>query len=201
MIQVGPDGALWIADMYRYVIEHPEWIPKNWQKKLDLRAGHELGRIYRVYPADKKPREIVAMDKMTVAELVKQFESPSGWVRDTAQQVLIAKTSKTVDDAKRAAIQLDWMAKKTKVPQARLHALYYHAAVSYVAWFNPPEEIEKFLEDPHPAIRKHALALYAEGYSIAGDWRIEALMPHLTSTGSSRTRRVALSASSSTRAP
>src|SRR5262249_53308512 len=33
LIRTGPDGALWIADMYRQVIEHPEWIPKEWQKK------------------------------------------------------------------------------------------------------------------------------------------------------------------------
>src|SRR5947209_844827 len=58
MIQTGPDGALWVADMYRYVIEHPEWIPKDWQKKLDLRAGHDQGRIYRVYPENATPRAI-----------------------------------------------------------------------------------------------------------------------------------------------
>ena len=56
MLKTGPDGALWIADMYRAVIEHPEWIPDDWEKRLDLRAGSEQGRIYRVYPVDKKPR-------------------------------------------------------------------------------------------------------------------------------------------------
>ena len=35
--QNGPD-ALWIADMYRAVIEHPEWIPDDWERRLDLRA-------------------------------------------------------------------------------------------------------------------------------------------------------------------
>ncbi len=49
-LKTGPDGALWVADMYRAVIEHPEWIPADVQKKLDLRAGSEEGRIYRVYP-------------------------------------------------------------------------------------------------------------------------------------------------------
>src|SRR6185312_15323642 len=63
MLRVGPDGALWVCDMYRMVIEHPEWIPKDWQEKLDLRAGHDRGRIYRVYPADKKPRAIPRLDK------------------------------------------------------------------------------------------------------------------------------------------
>ena len=32
MLKTGPDGALWIADMYRYVIEHPEWIPDDWEQ-------------------------------------------------------------------------------------------------------------------------------------------------------------------------
>ena len=43
MLKTGPDGALWVADMYRYVIEHPEWIPDDWEKRLDLRAGSERG--------------------------------------------------------------------------------------------------------------------------------------------------------------
>ncbi len=64
MLKTGPDGALWIADMYRYVIEHPEWIPDDWEKRLDLRAGSEQGRIYRVYPVDKKPRPIPRLDRL-----------------------------------------------------------------------------------------------------------------------------------------
>src|SRR6185295_18359687 len=50
MLKTGPDGALYIADMYRLVIEHPEWIPKSIQARLDLRAGADKGPIYRVYP-------------------------------------------------------------------------------------------------------------------------------------------------------
>ncbi len=47
-IATGPDGALWVADMYRYVIEHPEWIPKDWQKKLDLRGARQGTHLSRV---------------------------------------------------------------------------------------------------------------------------------------------------------
>ena len=32
--RAGPDGALWYSDMYRHVIEHPQWIPADWQKRL-----------------------------------------------------------------------------------------------------------------------------------------------------------------------
>ena len=160
MIQVGPDGALWIADMYRYVIEHPEWIPKDWQKKLDLPAGHELGRIFRVYPADKKPREIVRLDNMKVEELVKQLESPSGWVRDMAQQLFISKTAKDEKLALKAGELLEELMKKSDSPKARLHALYYPAGVTSFGW--GPDSLGDWMVDPHPAIRKHSTALCAE---------------------------------------
>src|SRR5205814_1521479 len=77
MIQTGPDGALWVADMYRAVIEHPQWIPKATQEKLDLRAGHDMGRIYRVVPVGAKPRAIPRLDKLDTAGLVAALDSPS----------------------------------------------------------------------------------------------------------------------------
>ncbi len=151
MIQVGPDGALWIADMYRYVIEHPEWIPKDWQKKLDLRAGHDLGRIYRVYPANKTPREIPRLDKMKPADLAKQLESPSGWVRDTAHQLLFLNNAGAAKVESQKAIRK--IALESKVPQARLHAFYAYDA--YEKWEQASMLAQ--IKDPHPAIRKHCL--------------------------------------------
>ncbi len=116
-IQTGPDGALWIADMYRYVIEHPQWIPKEWQEKLDLRAGHDKGRIYRVYPKDSKPRPIPILDKLTSAQLAERLESSNGWTRDTAQQLLIQrKDPESLQDLER-------ILQKSANPLARLHAL------------------------------------------------------------------------------
>ena len=87
-VALGPDGCLWIADMYRQVIEHPEWIPKDWQKKVDLRAGHDQGRIYRVRPKDKTPREVPNIKQMKVEELAKAIASPNGLIRDAAQKAL-----------------------------------------------------------------------------------------------------------------
>src|SRR5258707_7454598 len=116
-ITTGPDGALWIADMYRAVIEHPQWIPKDWQDRLDLRAGHDKGRIYRVYPVDKKPRVIPRLDKLDTAGLVAALDSPSGWQRDVAQQLLIERHDK-------AAIPLlESQAAGSPRAAGRLHAL------------------------------------------------------------------------------
>ncbi|HZZ82553.1 MAG TPA: PVC-type heme-binding CxxCH protein [Gemmataceae bacterium] len=163
MIQVGPDGALWIADMYRYVIEHPEWIPKDWQKKLDLRAGHDKGRIYRVFPTDKKPRDIPRLDKMNLKELLKQMESPSGWARDTAHQILI-RNIPTAADLDGVADGLSEIAWKSKLPQARVQAM--HARDALASWTFG--ELRKFARDPDPAVRRHSLELMS-GYSLRGE--------------------------------
>ena len=50
MLATGPDGALWVVDMYRLVIEHPQWIPKEWQEKLDLRAAPTRGGFIACFP-------------------------------------------------------------------------------------------------------------------------------------------------------
>ena len=91
MIKTGPDGGLWIADMYRQVIEHPKWIPADWQKRLNLRAGDDRGRIYRVVPVDAKPQAVPRLDHHSTAELVAALHSVNGWQRDTAQRLLIER--------------------------------------------------------------------------------------------------------------
>lgn len=152
MIQVGPDGALWIADMYRYVIEHPEWIPKDWQKKLDLRAGHDKGRVYRVYPADKKPREIVRLDKLKIEDLVKQLESPSGWMRDVVQQMFV-----TAANPAESRKSIEEFAKFTPVPVAQLHAVYSLNGFSFPALLL----MKDALRNGHPRLQKHAVGVAA----------------------------------------
>jgi len=88
-LKTGPDGALWVVDMYRAVIEHPQWIPPETQKVIDLRAGADMGRIYRVFPVDQRPRPIPRLDGLDAKGLVAALESPNGWQRDTAQRLLL----------------------------------------------------------------------------------------------------------------
>jgi putative membrane-bound dehydrogenase-like protein len=149
MTQTGPDGALWLADMYRFVIEHPQWIPKDWQAKLDLRAGEDKGRIYRVFPVGKKPRPIPRLDKMTTAELVAALDSPSGWQRDLAQRLLVQKGDYN------AVPLLEKMFRDSKNPLARLHALCTLDGLGQLH----PEYAGVALADAHPGVRKHALRL------------------------------------------
>ncbi|HEY8503828.1 MAG TPA: PVC-type heme-binding CxxCH protein, partial [Gemmataceae bacterium] len=148
-IATGPDGALWVADMYRHVIEHPQWIPKSWQERLDLRAGHDRGRIYRVYPTDRKPRAIPRLDKLDTAGLVAALDSPSGWQRDMAQQMLLWRNDQS------AVPLLEKLAGESQRPQARLHALCTLDGLGALT----PELLLRALADEHPGVRRHAVRL------------------------------------------
>lgn len=91
--RTGPDGSLFVVDMVRLIIEHPEWIPSQLLAHLDLRAGSELGRIYRVRPTTATNSLIPNLMQMGESELAKALESSNGWVRDTAQRLLIERGS------------------------------------------------------------------------------------------------------------
>ncbi len=90
-IITGPDSSLWIADMYRRVIEHPQWIPEAWQERVDLYAGSDKGRIYRLVKDSVGTKPIPNLTKMTDEQLVAQLLQPNGWLRDTAQRLLIER--------------------------------------------------------------------------------------------------------------
>jgi putative membrane-bound dehydrogenase-like protein len=149
MLRTGPDGALWIADMYRLVIEHPQWIPKEWQEKLDLRAGHDMGRIYRVWPVGVKPRAMPRLDKMTGEQLAAAIDSPSGWQRDTAQQLLVERQDKSAVKA------LEKLTRFCPRPEARVQALCTLDGLKAAH----PDLILATLKDPHPGVRRHAVRL------------------------------------------
>src|SRR5258708_3950968 len=84
----GPDGALYVADMYREVIEHPWSLPETIKKHLDLTSGNDRGRIYRIVPENFRQPKPPRLGRATVAELAKALEHPNGWHRDTPARLL-----------------------------------------------------------------------------------------------------------------
>src|SRR5207253_8778739 len=87
----GPDGNLYICDMYREVIEHPWSLPESIKKNLDLNSGNDRGRIYRIVKEGAKYRPPIQMSKLTAAQLVPLLESPNGWTRDTAARLIFER--------------------------------------------------------------------------------------------------------------
>ena len=51
----GPDGALYVADMVRKVIEHPDYLPEEIRKRTDFETGKAMGRIWRIVENVQRP--------------------------------------------------------------------------------------------------------------------------------------------------
>lgn len=150
MLRAGPDGALWIADMYRLVIEHPQWIPIEWQRKLNVRAGDDKGRIWRVSPIGTKPRTVPRFDRINSAELVAQLDSSNGWQRDLVQQLIIDLGDVAVVDALRQ------QAIRSTNPLCRLHSL---CTLDGLKSGLTPDLLLSALKDSDSGVRRHAVRL------------------------------------------
>lgn len=146
-VKTGPDGALYIADMYRFVLEHPEWISPEMQARLDIRAGDDRGRLYRVVPLDAARRPIPNLAKLESQALVAALNSTSGWQRDTAQRLLVDRADPSVVEPLGELLQVSCP------PQVRLQALATLAQLGALT----SETLVSALADPHPAVRCEAL--------------------------------------------
>jgi putative membrane-bound dehydrogenase-like protein len=116
----GPDGAMYVVDMCRAVIEHPEFMPPELKHRPDLTLGKDRGRIWRVVPEGERrkvPRP--TLSKATVEELVEMLKSPDAWWRTTAQRLLLERQDRS------AIVLLRGLCEKA-LPDARatLHAVY-----------------------------------------------------------------------------
>ncbi len=147
--RTGPDGALWLVDMYRYVIEHPIWIPPEDLAKVDVRAGHTMGRLYRIYRKDKRPRPLLRLDRLDTPGLVAALETPNGPQRDLAQQMLIHRGDR------QAVPLLEKMVRQSELPMARLHALCTLDGLDALS----ADIVARALADTHPGVRRHAVRL------------------------------------------
>lgn len=148
-IRTGPDGALWVADMYRLVLEHPKWIDPDRIKELDLRAGHERGRIYRIAPKGVETRKIPNLAQLNNEQLVAALESTNGWQRDMVHQMLLWREEKD------AAGPLNELATNSRMPLARLHALCVLDGLGGLT----ATVLMSGLKDAHPGVRRHAVRL------------------------------------------
>jgi putative membrane-bound dehydrogenase-like protein len=115
----GPDGALYVVDMYRGVIQHKTYLTdylKNEIKSRNLEKPLNCGRIYKVIPVDSKPAPVVLSTKP--AELPAYLAHPNAWVREKAQQLLVdMKSAETVAPLRN-------ILQKQESQQAVAHALW-----------------------------------------------------------------------------
>ena len=154
MVRTGPDGGLWVADMYRYMIEHPDWLPPAGKNDLlpHYRLGEDKGRIYRIVPENLATRQPWPFPDTNVATLVAAMNSPNDWQRDKAQQQLLWKIDRT------AKPLLEKVASDSSIPEARVQALSTLSAMHALR----NEHLLQALKDPVARVREIAVRLAEE---------------------------------------
>jgi len=147
----GPDGAVYIADMYREVIEHPKSLPPMIKKHLDLTSGRDKGRIWRLKPNDlaqRLPFPNKTIAQCTNQELVGRLASPIAWQRRSASQAIVERGAQEV------APELKKLA-ALSIPEARILALHCLQRLGQL----DQATLTKALETVEPNVQRHAIAL------------------------------------------
>jgi putative membrane-bound dehydrogenase-like protein len=149
---IGPDGALYVVDYYREVIEHPEWMSESAVKAGNLYNGRDKGRIYRVSASDAAAPGWTAhlnMSDSSDDQLAEKLSDANIWWRCNAQRLLIDRNhAQIVPDLTR-------IAQNSKAPLGRLHALWTLEGMQKLT----PGLVTKALSDQEPGIRENAIKL------------------------------------------
>lgn len=148
-VRTGPDGALYVVDMYRFLIEHPRWIAAERLAKIDARAGANLGRIYRIVPKGRPLRPVRDLTKLSTADLAAALDSPNGTERDRVHLELLARGDKSGSDKLRA---LSRIARSAQVRVQSLCVLEGLGALRV-------EEVQAALADGDSRVQAHGVRL------------------------------------------
>jgi putative membrane-bound dehydrogenase-like protein len=162
-LATGPDGALYVVDMYRELVEHPQFVPESVRDGVDFRRWHDRGRIWRIGRKAMKQvgTEQPQLSKADLAKLVISLKHSNGWWRSTAQRMLIERWMTSIqarrEDPTLPQLLLDVFKDKSN-PLARLHALWTLAALGRV----DQAILSDIASDPHPGLREHSLRVAAD---------------------------------------
>ena len=149
-LATGPDGALYLADVYRLYVEHPRFFPEETAKRLNWRAGDDRGRIWRITPKGTKPRPFAPPE--TTDDLVALLSDDNGWRRYLGQQLLVEQQDQAAIPAI-AALLAD-----NESAVTRLHALWTLDGLNALTG----DRLERALADPNVFVRRDAVRLAAE---------------------------------------
>lgn len=174
---VGPDGYLYVLDMYRQHIETPVSIPDDLKEDMDFLNGMQHGRIYRIVPdsAHTTEKAVANLRDMEADALVKLLAHPNRWWRLQAQRLLLERQDMSVKPT------VETMLDSHEDPRARLHALYVLEGLNALN----AAHVRQAMQDDHPGVREHGMILSE---------RFEELLPQLIESTADSSIRVALQA-------
>lgn len=168
---VGPDGALYVVDMYRQHIETPLSIPEDLKEDMDFMRGSDQGRIYRIVPKNSE----VKLDLNTLQSAqstenyVQWLTHPNQWYRLHGQRLLLERQDQKVIPEVKDIFE------SNEDERARLHALYVLEGMNELT----PDIIKRALTDVHPRVREHGLMLAESCTSCFEDMVVSTADPDL----------------------
>ncbi len=142
----GPDGAIYLADMYRLWVEHPKFLPPEIAAKLDWRAGDDRGRIYRILPSDAECRPFEP--PVSVADSVALLADPNGWRQFLGQRLLVEQQAKEATGLVRDLLHQD-------NATTRLHAIWTLRGLASLE----PADVVLAIKDANPYVRVSGIEL------------------------------------------
>jgi putative membrane-bound dehydrogenase-like protein len=160
--EVGPDGALWVADWYNFIIQHNP-TPRGFENGegnayINPLRDAKHGRIYRMVYKGGEDSETFDLKDPSAKELISALKSDNMFWRLTAQRVIVETKNKEVltdlyqliGDQSQDVIGLNAPA---------IHALWALHGLGELNGQNKEAEqvVEKALRHPSAAVRKNAI--------------------------------------------
>lgn len=183
----GPDGALYVTDMARGVVQHityvTPWLRRQFiERKLDQPL--DQGRIWRVVPDGAKHQPAAKLSTHPPEQLAADLASPNGWTRDTAQRLIVERGG----DA--AVATLKKVATSAKQAPAKIAALWtldalekMDAATALAAFADADAKVRATaIRTAEPLAKKDA-ALAEKIFAIAKDKSADVQLQLLLSLG------------------
>lgn len=145
----GPDGALYVVDMHRKVIEHPQFMPDELKQRPDLRIGDDLGRIYRITAKRQSVTNPEPLESDDLVELVDALSDENAWRRETAARLILQRGDKAV----LPLLQNVLVASESR--EARIHALWLLDGLNGLT----EKHVASLLRESDPLLLQHTLRL------------------------------------------
>ena len=151
----GPDGALYIVDMYRGIVQHRMFVTSFLRKQIKARGLEKplgLGRIWRVVPDNKPTREVPDLTALKSTELVQYLVHPNGNVRDMSQRLLVESAEEPQPEV---ITLLKEMVAYSELDRDRIKALWTLQGMGQLT----KKLVIASLKDPHPMVRMNGVRL------------------------------------------
>ncbi|MDH5603831.1 MAG: dehydrogenase, partial [Cyclobacteriaceae bacterium] len=150
---VGPDGALYVIDYYREIIEHPEWMSDEAVAAGNLENGKDMGRIYRISAENSPPPDWtkgLSLGDMTDNDLIATLDHPNAWYRLNAQRLLVDR-----NNPETVPLLSDLAGNKQATAPGRLHALWTLEGMERIT----TPLLQQALQDSEAGVRENAIKL------------------------------------------